>query len=287
MQGPYTPVKYIVKKGEVMLKQEEWDALSPEEQTARASEKPVERSGEQKEDMVIIDGKPRPLKNFMAELSRKTKDEVMAEINANKKPDPVVNTQQAPDNLLKRINEMAEEEMTRTGSLLPVGTVLNLINKGVEYQLGERSKTTKNAQKMIKDTKKELKSLFKDYSDYSDRFDEICDDIEPQNISKDGLKLIFNALRGEKTDDLVKKAKEDAQKEAEEGKVIIGEVSSGSSGAPISKSTKLSTDQKKEALDMGFDSEEDYLGRLNKKREVFKKKGYKNVPNLMSENAAL
>ncbi len=32
------------------------------------------------EDVVIIDGKPRPLKNFIAEISRKVKEEVTEEL---------------------------------------------------------------------------------------------------------------------------------------------------------------------------------------------------------------
>ena len=261
-----------------MLTQEQWDALPAEEQVKRQAEKP---SAE--EDMVVIGGQKRPLKNFIAEITRKVKEDVIAETrNNNPTPPPP----KQPDNTdwRRNIASRAEKEMEETGSIVPVNTILDLINQGTSYHVNQFSTANKNAQKVIKETRKELKTTYKDYSEYEDRFDEILDGIEPQNVSKEGLKIIFNSLRGEKLDELLKKERERGSKEAEEGKTIIGDVSSGSgSSSGTSSSGKLTIDQESEMSDMGFESKEDYLGRLIKYREIAKRRGAKNIPALLSE----
>ena len=261
-----------------MLTVEEWNALSVEEKATRAEEKP------QEEDVILIGGKPRPLKNFIEEITRKTRESVLAEINANrpvpaKQPDANAN-----NDWRKQVAAAAEREMEETGSIVPVNTILNLISQGNNYQMSQINMNNKNAQKIIKEAKKELKSSYKDYVDYEDRFDELLDGIEPQNVSKEGLKIIFNSLRGERLDELVAKAKEKGTSDAEAGKRVIGDVESvGGSSSAGNKSTKLNTAQKEEMLDMGFEDEGDYLGRLNKYRDIGKRRNAKNVPNLLSE----
>lgn len=263
-----------------MLTVEEWNALSEEEKTTRQSEKPQENQ----EDMILIGGKPRPLKNFVEEITRKTRESVLAEINANK-PNPVRQPDaNANNDWRKNIAAAAEREMEETGSIVPVNTILGLIAQGTNYQMSQINLNNKNAQKIIKEAKKELKTSCKDYADYEDRFDELLEDVEPQNVSKAGLKLIFNSLRGERQDELIAKAKEKGADDAEAGKKIIGDVESGGGGSSSgNKSTKLTVAQKEEMSDMGFEDEESYLGRLKKYQDIGKRRNAKNVPNLLSE----
>lgn len=262
-----------------MLTQEQWDALTPEEQEKRQSEKPSP-APEVKEDVVIINGVARPLKNFIAEISRKTKEDVLAEINAQPpKPTPAPVAQ---GDWQKQIATMAEREMEETGNMLPVNTILTLINQGTQHHIKNYTTTTNQANKVIKETKKELKSAYKDYGDYEDEFEEIIETIEPQNVSKDGLKIIFNSLRGKKLDDILKREREEAARKAEENPIVIGDLARGSAGGG-NKPMKLTAEQQKEMSDMGFETEEDYTGRLKKYQSVAKKNGAKNTPQLLSE----
>ena len=258
---------------------EQWEALSTEEKEARAAEKPSS-SSEVKDDVVIIGGKPRPLKNFVEEITRKVKEDVMAGINTR----PAEPTRQ-PDNTdwRKRVAQQAEKEMEETGSIVPVNTILDLINQGTNYHLNQFSTANKTAQKVIKETRKELKSSYKDYSDYEDEFDGIVENIEPQNVSKEGLKIIFQSLRGNKLDELLGKAREAGAKGAEEEKRILGDIASGNASHSSKPSGKLTAEQREEMTDMGFESEEDYSGRLKKYQDIAKRKSAKNTPQTLSE----
>ena len=178
---------------------------------------------------------------------------------------------------------MAEKEMEETGSIVPVNTILNLIAQGTTYHLGEHNKTVKNAQKTLKDVRKELKGQYKDFGDYAEEFDAIIEDIDPRQISKDGLKIVFDSVRGKRLDDILKKRDEEAAKKSDDTK-IIGEVGKASAMvSAVAKTKNLTNGQKKEMSDMGFETEEDYFGRLEKKRQIAKSKGAKNVPDTISE----
>ncbi len=171
--------------------------------------------------------------------------------------------------------------MEETGSIVPVNTILNLINQGSTWTINQHNETIKNSQRTVKESRKELRNQYKDFNDYAEEFDAIVEDINPGQITKDGLKIIFDSLRGKKLDKILEEQKR--AKTAEEIK-IVGEV--GRSSAMVStgpKTTKLTEPQKIEMRDMGFETEEDYFGRLDKKREIAKKRGAKNVPDLLSD----
>ena len=264
-----------------MLTQAEWDVLSAEEQAERQAEKPSSPSPEVDEDFVMVGGKKRPLKNFLAENNRKMKDEILEEVNASR-PSPAVPVQ-PEGNWQKQIALAAQREMEETGEIVPVNTILNLVSRASQYQFMEHSKIVKNAQKIIKEIKSELKGQYKDYRDYEDEFENIIDNVDPQQISKDGLKIIFNSLRGQKIDEIVKEKEEAAVKKTMEERKIIGEITPSSSSSAGAKKEKISPAQSKEMKDMGFDTEQDYLGRLEKKRQVAKSRGATNIPDLISE----
>ena len=70
----------------------EWGVLTDEEKEQREEEMPDELSAHPavEEDVVIIGGKPRPLKNFVGEITRKVRDDVLSEINTNRVTEPKV-----------------------------------------------------------------------------------------------------------------------------------------------------------------------------------------------------
>lgn len=268
------------------LTQEQWDALAPEEQEKRQDEKPSASLPEVKEDVVVIDGKPRPLKNFIAEMTRKVKEEVLKEVpKPDALPKPDAPKPDAPKgDFQKKVLKMAEDEMAESGSVIPINTILSLISQGTNYHITQHSQQTKASRKVIKETKKELKAQYKNFADYEDEFDEIVDTITPQNISKEGLKIVYNSLRGKNLDEILKKEREAATKKAEEDKEIIGDLSKPTEKTTLKPTTiKLSQEQMDEMKNMGFETEADYIGRLNKFREVAKRRNAKNVPNLLSE----
>ncbi len=266
------------------LSKEEWEKLSKEEQESRQDEKPdASPDPEVKEDVVIIDGKPRPLKNFVAEISRKVKEDVTAEVLAAQPKKEPVKPIGNNDDFLKQVTAAAEKEMEETGSMIPVNTLLNLINQGTGYHI----KSVKTANKLIKATRRELKKDHKDFGDYSDEFDDIVDDIEPQNISKDGLKIIFNSLRGKKagsSEEEIAKRVEEGIKKGLEGHKIIGNIDTNvNSNSKTVDTGKLTPAQEQEMKDMAFEKAEDYLGRLKKFQAIAKAKNAKNTPILLSE----
>ncbi len=264
-----------------MLTQEQWDVLPAEEQAERQAEKPSSES-EVKEDFVMINGQKRPLKNFLAENNRKMKEEILQEVNASRPAPPA--PPQPEGNWQKQIAQAAQREMEETGEIVPVNTILNLVSRASQYQFMEHSKIVKNAQKITKEVKSELKGQYKDYRDYEDEFENILDGIDPQQISKEGLRIVFNSLRGQKIDEIVKQKEEAAVKKATEERKIIGEITPSLSSSAGGKKEKMSPAQSKEMKDMGFDTEQDYLGRLEKKRQVAKSRGSLNIPDLISES---
>jgi hypothetical protein len=260
---------------------EEWGKLSEAEQTTRQAEKPQELQ----DDMVIVGGKPRPLRNLLEEVARKTRESVLAEINASKKPElqPKPSVQSDNSDWRRQIASAAEREMEETGSIVPVNTMLDLIGKATGYHMSQFTTNAKNAQKIIKEAKKELRATYKDYSEYEDKFDDLLEGIEPQNVSKEGLKIIFNSLRGENLDAIVAKAREKAAEEAESGKKIVGDIDTGGGSSKSGSKTTLTAEQQQQMKDMGFEDEASYLGRVKHYQEVAKSRNAKNVPTLLAE----
>jgi len=253
----------------------------PELEEKSSSSDPAE---EVKEDVVIIDGKPRPLKNFMAETARKIREDVVSELEA-KQPEPQSQdpqSQPAGGDWMKDLSSQAEREMEETGSLIPVKTITNLIAQGTNFHLNEFNKSNKKAQKIIKDTKRDLRSQYKNFKDYEEEFDVILEDIDPRTVSKEGITILFNSIRGKHLDDILEKQKEDSANKGKEK--VIGAIDSTPGSQPQDKGkAKLSQEQIREMTAMAFESEEDYMGRLDKVREIAKRKGAKNVPYLIAE----
>ena len=264
------------------LTTEEWIKLTPEEQEARTDEKPEETPlpPEVKEDVVTFaDGSTRPLKNLIGEITRKVKEEMRREA-----PPPREEPKTPPPktDFIQRITTQAEDEMTRTGSTFPVNTILGLISDASRYHVSSGYSTLKKSNKVIKSTKRELKKQYKDFGDYEDEFDDKIDEADPSQITSEGLKLVFNAIRGSKMDEIITKIKTPPK---EPTKIVGPSVGTGT-GAAKGK-VKLTPEQEKEMKDMGFDTEEDYLGRLHKYQDLARKKGLKVIPSLISERLIL
>lgn len=270
------------------LSTEQWEALTPEEKQNRSDEKPVIVP---EEPYVFIDGIKKPLKNYIAEKERDIELRVRKENDLTRQPEKVV----APDqgDWRKRITAAAEREMEESGSIVPVNTILDLVNQGIGYHIGNYAKTTKQANKVIKDTKNEIRKDCKEkgisFEDYADEFDDIMENVDPQQVSGEGIKIIFNSLIGKKTPELLKKASEESTRKADEGsrRIVGGELAEGTGkSSNDGGASKLTAEQKTEMQDMGFESESDYLGRLTKYREIAKRRGSKNTPTLLSERFA-
>lgn len=240
-------------------------------------------ASEVKEDVVIIDGKARPLKNYMAEASRKIKDDILNEVRSQQQVQQPVRQQVSDQDWTKQLQLEAEREMEETGSLVPVRTVANMATRIAQYQLGEFQKSNKNAQKTIKDSKRELKGQYKDFSKHEEELDEMLESIDPQTITKEGVIILFNSLRGRKIDDLMAAREKEILQDAEENRKVIGATGNipGSQNSRVSE--KLTAEQIQEMNSMGFETEEDYIGRLNKIRDIAKRQGAKNVLNLISD----
>lgn len=245
------------------------------------------QSTQKEEDYVLINGEKRPLKNYIAEQERNIESRVRKDYESRNTQSQQSQSQQQQQqssgtDWAKQVQSMAEREMEESGSLIPVNTILNLIAQGSNFHIQNFTKTSRTAEKIIKEVKKELKSQYKDFGDYEDELDEILENTDRQLISKDGLKVVFNSLRGKNLDEILKKEREEATKKAVEDKKIIGSTTDSTSSGST-KGTKLTDEQKKEMVDMGFDNEQDYLGRLEKKRQTAKARGAKNVPDTIAE----
>lgn len=241
---------------------------------------------EVKEDVVVIGGKERPLRNFVAEIQRKTEESILSKLRNERKtelPDrqsqPVANDDRS--NYISKILNDAEEEMTRTGRILPVETIISLITSGSQYHANSTVSAMKNAERIIKSAKKKLKEQHKDYKDYENEFEDTIDEINPLSITAQGLEMLFDSIMGRKIKEKMAKLEEEKIVKAERGEKIVGP--SSGSGNVKSKKEVLTPEQQKEAIDMGFETEEDYFERLKKRQDRARSEGVKIIPQTLGE----
>src|SRR3990167_5656391 len=201
---------------------EEWEKLTPKEQADRAQEKPdnYTPSSGVKEDVVIINGQSRPLKNYEAEMRRKF-DEDKAQMEAEyqeKLRSSIVNQQPAQTNWLEQVYDMAENEIATTGKTVPMQTIMQIANTLSRNNVETIFKTERQAKTAVNNFKRTVHSE-PDWSEVESRFDEYVDQLTPDRINAPTLQVIFNAVRGEKLKNAVAKAeakgKEEGIKETE------------------------------------------------------------------------
>ena len=261
------------------MTKEEWDSLTAEEQATRVSEKPSSVS-DVKDDVVIINGKPRPLKNYHAEMSQKIKDDIMRELKPQQQP--VQANQPNGQDYARIIQNAMEREMAETGGSIPVNTVLNLIEQATIHKVNQYHQTRRQAEDVIDETLEELEAN-KDYPEVSKKLKSAIKRLDPSNVSREAIYLIFNSLRGEMSEDIAKKRADEAVKGAEANKRILGEPSGSTGGASGgSRSVKLTEEQQQDMEDHGME-EEAYSKALKHKQEKAKERGAKNVPKTLYE----
>ena len=266
-----------------MLTVAEWNALSTEDKETRKEEMPEELR--KKDD--------RSFQNIAAEERRKReaaekRATELEEENAAFKENlnnPYRRNNDNPSDQFSKISQMAEDEMVRTGRTVPVETIVKMINQGAMHIAGQMHQTQTQANSIRRKAKQNLRSKYKDFSKYEDEFDEAMDSLNPKNVSEEGLEIIFNSIRGKHSDELEKEIEERIKKKYEASNPqIVGPDAGQGTGNRSSASTKLTTAQQKEMLDMNIDSEDTYLNLLKRKQERAKVIGSKKTPQLLSES---
>lgn len=243
---------------------------------------------EVKDDVVIIGGKERPLKNFISEIQRKTEESVLQKLrgeqdNYHRPEEPKPVSYDSKDNYLSKIVQDAEDEMVRTGRTVPIETIIGLITSGSQYHVNNTVTVLKNSEKAIKTAKKSLREQHKDYKEYEDEFDTILENIDPKLVNVQSLERLFNSIRGERIGKTLIKQEEDRKKKIEKEEEIVGP----SKGSGLSKPKKetLTSTQIEEMIDLGFDEEDDYLERLKKRQERAKIEKWKTIPQTLGEKS--
>ena len=256
----------------------DWNMLTEEEQELRKDEMPETLFNEQNKDMVIVDGVPRPRKDFEAEIARKVspkiKEDILRELRAE--PRPVNNANQT--DILATINTRIQGELDK-GNTFPTDTVLRLINQGVANYVKNVQDTDKKAERLVKQIKRDLRKKYDDFSDYEDEFDDAVDEVHPTRVTEESLNLLFDAIRGRHVDEKIKEAHNRGRIEG--GVKIIG-ASESSGGIPKGGKSKLTPEQSAESEEMELD-EVSYLKRLNKRRQHAKEMGITIMPMTMGE----
>lgn len=242
-----------------------------------------------KEDVVMIGGKPRPLKNYEAELRRKFDKEKEDELSALRS---TYEQRQAPQqtqpvNFIDQVYAMAENEIATTGKAVPIQTIMQVANsislRNTEYMLTSREQ----ARRAVSSFKKSVKAE-PDWRELEDDFDELVEQLKPEQINPPTLEVIVNAVRGKKAKELLAQAKAKAKEEAEKDTTIVGGEPAQKTSGGHKPSSGLTPEQKQEMDRMNQDTtmewtEGEYIKALKKKQERFKLDGAKNIPQLFSD----
>jgi hypothetical protein len=240
-----------------------------------------------KEDVVIIGGKERPLKNYEAELRRKAdeekeryKQELEQKIASQQPP------QQTQQSWYDMVQQRAEQEMAMTGKAVPLQTILEVANSLYERNVSKTLTTRDSADKEVRNFKRSIKKD-PDFNDLEDDFDSLVEQLRPEQINSPTLEVILNSVRGKRVNELVKKAEEKGKEMALKDTQILGApTETVSSGTP--PKTSLTAEQRSEIVRMNSENtmewtEQEYLNALIKKQNRFKAAGAKNIPQLMND----
>ena len=238
-----------------------------------------------KENMVIIDGKERPLKNYEAELQRKHNDE-LARIKAeyetrySQPTQPVQPTAPQPD-YWAQVDQAAEQEIAATGKAVPMKTIASVANSIAQRNMQAFFQTKEQSEKAIRGFKRSVRET-PDWKDMEDSFDELVDQLEPHQVNAPTLEIILNSVRGKKGVDREKLAYERGKQDALKDTQILGAPEGGQPAGTAPKTT-LTLAQKAELDEMNKDNtmgwtEEEYKKALIEKQNRFKASEARNVP---------
>jgi len=251
---------------------------------------------QEKEPVVIINGKERPLKNYEEEMNRKheaeiqrVKEEYEARMQSSNQPGAAAygaNQQGVPD-WITQLNNLAENEIATTGKTVPMQTILTAANqlssRNVEQALTLRDNSEKIKRSFIR--KNRIDPVWKDIEE---DFMDIADQLRPDQVNEKTLDVILLAAKGKSAEKKIKDISDKAKENADKDMSLIGNPSSGSVTSNPRKET-LTAAQRKELDMMNMDNnlgwtEEEYLSDLKRKQDNFKRMGAMNVPQLLSDS---
>ena len=242
-----------------------------------------------KEDMVIIGGKERPLKNYEAELRRKTEEgkETMRKEFDAKLLSLQQQTTQPQQTWYDVVQQRAEQEMALTGKTVPVQTILELADSLYQRNISSTLKNRETADKEIRNFKRSIKKD-PDFSDIEDDFDVLVEQLRPEQINAPTLEVILNSVRGKRSQEIVRRAKEEGKQEALKETQILGGQPTETTTVVTKPSVSLTPEQQAELVIMNQENtmewtEQEYKDALLKKQNRFKAAGAKNIPQLMSD----
>lgn len=259
--------------------QEEKQVEVPESAEGEKAVEPVEKTEE------------RPDKNYEAENRRKTEEiDRLKDENLRLREVPPVTTSTPPPtqtNWLDNVTQMAENEMATTGRTVPIDTIARMSDTIAKRSIEDVLKTKGQSEKEIRNFKRSVRKD-PDFNGLEDGFDELVEQLQPNQVNAPTLEVILNSVRGKKyTPEYLNKQRSQGKEEAEKDTTILNQPTA-STGTGVKPGSSLTSDQKEELEQMNQNSsnqytEGEYLGMIKNKQIRFKVSGAKNVPQLWND----
>lgn len=243
------------------LTQQEWNALSPEEQDVRTEEMPWEIFAEKSKT------EQERLKNSAIEHDRKLKaatqqaEELNRQIAELKKSGAPASEVHALEDVRKQYLADLENDPLVANSRLAITMSQRVVG---DFRRAETIKRTA--------LRKLRKDYPKDMDKHGDELEDMLDTVDSSKISPDSILIMFNSLRGKSIDDQISEARKEGAKKALEDAGIVAIDQGGSSGAGNQGKTSLTKEQQEEAEKMGL-IEKEYKELLRSRQEKDKLEG--------------
>jgi vacuolar-type H+-ATPase subunit I/STV1 len=248
---------------------------------------------EVQEDVVVIGGKPRPLKNYEAELRRKheedlrKKDEEWQQKIASTQTTQTPTSQSQGNDFWARVEQMAQTEMATSGRTIPLETIAqvatSIANRNIEGVLKTRDQANNAIEEFMDEVENEP-----DFKDIRKEFKSLARQLKPEQINAQTLEICLNSVRGKKAKELMAQARAKGKEDAIKDTSIIGNPTTEQTATTKPGAVTLSSEQKVELARLQRDNdmewtEDDYIKTIQKKQARFKAMGAKNVPLLISD----
>lgn len=154
----------------------------------------------------------------------------------------------------------------------PVRTSIKIANMAANIHVRRTREGIAKGSRLLKGVKKDLRAKYEDFAEDEAEFDARLEDQAVEEMSEEGLKMVFHAIRGERLDAKLRKLQE-RKAEAEPEKKIVGPTSGGGAGTPAAPKGQepLTEAQQTEWRKMGDVSETGYRLLLKQKQERARK----------------
>ena len=167
----------------------------------------------------------------------------------------------------------------------PVEAIIEIATTATHVGITRTRADIAKASRVLKEVKKDLKGRYEDFAEYQEEFETRLEDAPIERMTKEGLEMVFHAIRGEKLDAKLKELKAKAAKEDPAAK-IVGPTSPAGSGAPAGPhGAKALTDRQQAEMDRLGLEETTYRKNLQTRRENAKRLGVPDdkLPETMGE----